>query len=73
MSVDSSIANFGVVGESLFVVGGVDKLVLALSTSPLVLKDVGFDLIGDGGGSGCDVEVGFFLGVTSSPGRVAII
>jgi hypothetical protein len=74
MSVDSSIVNFGVVGESLFVVGGVDKLVLALSTSPIVLKDVGFDLIGDGGGGGgCDVEVGFFLGVTSSPGRVAII
>jgi hypothetical protein len=72
MSVDSSIDNFGVVGESLFIVGGgVDKLVLALSTSPILLKSFGLDLTGDGGG--CDVGVEIFLGVSLSPGRVSII
>jgi len=73
MSVDSSIDSFGVVGESLFIVGEVDKLVLALSTSPMVLKVLGFDLTGDeGGGGSCDVGAEIFLGVSSSPGRVSI-
>jgi hypothetical protein len=72
MSVDSSIDNFGVVGESLSIDGGVDKLVLALSTSPTVLNVGGFDFTGDGGGSGCDVEIKLFFGVSSSPGRVSI-
>lgn len=73
ISAGSSVASFGVVGVSFSIFGGVDKLILALSTSAILVIFTGFDFTGDGGGNCCDDGVEAFLGVTSSPGSVAII